>query len=463
MLINDTKSLWRMDRDHFVHPYTDFATFKETGSQVITRAKGVYVHDTEGGKFLDGIAGLWCVNIGHGREEMAKAISDQVLAMQYYNPFGPSTNAPAAMLAQKLCDISPKSLNHVFYSTGGSTANDVAVKLIHYYFNMKGQPAKKKIISRVDAYHGSTYLAASLTGIHATKIKFDTLDTFIHHVSAANMYRRPEHMSESEYCDFLVDEFENRILQLGPDNVAAFIAEPIMGAGGVLVAPARYHRRMYDVCKKYDMLYVADEVVTAFGRLGEMISSQSIFDVEPDMICLAKGITSGYIPLGATLFSDDIYDVISEPQCEGGALTMGFTYSGHAVACAAALQNIEILQRENICDHVKAVGPYFAEQMKTLESLPIVGDVRGSHLMMGIELVSDKMTKESFDVSHRVSDRVFDKCRDKGVIVRPVGSLIILSPPLILDKAHCDTIVSTLAESIDEVFLELKGTGVLAA
>ncbi|MEM8660648.1 MAG: aminotransferase class III-fold pyridoxal phosphate-dependent enzyme, partial [Pseudomonadota bacterium] len=334
---SSAQSLRQLDKDHVIHPYTDFSTFFEEGSQVIVGADGVHVEDAEGKRYLDAIGGLWCVNIGHGRREMADCIAEQVMSMQYYNPFGHTTNAPASLLAGKLAAIAPGDLNHVFYSCGGSTANDTALRLVHYYNNMRGKQGKKKIISRNNAYHGSTYVVANLTGIHGTKQGLDRIcDDLIHHVSAADMYRRPigaEELSEDEYCDFLVNEFENRIIQLGEDSVAAFIAEPIMGAGGVLVAPHGYHKRMYAICKKYDMLYIADEVVTAFGRLGEWFASESVFGIQPDIICIAKGLTSGYIPLGATLISDRLYEVISQPQVPGGALSMGFTYSGHAVAC----------------------------------------------------------------------------------------------------------------------------------
>ena len=457
----DAKQLWQMDKDHFIHPYTDFSTFKNEGSQVIVNAEGAYVSDTDGNRFLDGIAGLWCVNIGHGRREMADAIAQQVMHMDYYNPFGHTTNAPASILSAKLAEMAPGDLNHVFYGCGGSVANDTAIRLVHYYFNLLGKPNKKKIISRVDGYHGSTYLAATLTGIHATKNSFDGIDGMIHHVSAANMYRRPEGMDEAQYCDFLVAEFENRIQQLGADNVAAFIAEPIMGAGGVLVAPQGYHKRMYDVCKKYDMLYIADEVVTAFGRLGHMFASEALFGVQPDIICIAKGLTSGYQPLGATLLSDKIYDVISEPQCEGGVLSLGFTYSGHPVACAAALKNIEIMEREGICDQVKELGPYFYEKAQGLMDLPIVGDVRGSHFMVGIELVANKQSKEGFDATTGSAMRVFKRCLNRGVVVRPIGNLLVLSPPLTLSKEQCDEIITTLRESIEEVSAELKVAGLL--
>lgn len=457
----DAKQLWQMDKDHFIHPYTDFSTFKQEGSQIIVNAEGAYVSDTEGNRMLDGIAGLWCVNIGHGRREMADAISQQVMQMDYYNPFGHTTNAPASELAAKLAALAPGDLNHVFYGCGGSVANDTAIRLVHYYFNMLGQHKKKKIISRVDGYHGSTYLAASLTGIHATKNSFDGIDNMIHHVSAANMYRRPEGMDEEQFCDFLVAEFENRILQLGADNVAAFIAEPIMGAGGVLVAPKGYHKRMYDTCKKYDMLYIADEVVTAFGRLGHMFASEAVFDVVPDIICIAKGLTSGYQPLGATLLSDEIYDVISKPQCEGGVLSLGYTYSGHPVACAAALKNIEIMEREAICEHVQELGPYFYEKAQTLQDLPIVGDVRGSHFMIGIELVADRNSKEGFAPDAESAMRVFKRCMNRGVVVRPIGNLIVISPPLTLTQEQCDEIITALYESVEEVAAEFRVAGLV--
>ncbi len=457
----DAKRLWQMDKDHFIHPYTDFSTFKEEGSQIMMAAEGAYVSDSDGNRLLDGIAGLWCVNIGHGRREMADAIANQVLQMDYYNPFGHTTNAPASELAAKLAELAPGDLNHVFYGCGGSVANDTAIRLIHYYFNLQGKTAKKKIISRVDGYHGSTYLSASLTGIQATKNCFDGIEGMIHHVSAANMYRRPAGLNEEQYCDFLVEEFENRILQLGADNVAAFIAEPIMGAGGVLVAPAGYHKRMHSICKKYDMLYVADEVVTAFGRLGHMFASEDKFGVVPDMICIAKGLTSGYQPLGATLISDKVYETISQPQCDGGVLSLGYTYSGHPVACAAALKNIEIMERENLCEKVQELGPYFYEQASTLKELPIVGDVRGSHFMIGIELVANKESKEGFAADAEAAMRVFKRCMNRGVVIRPIGNLIVLSPPLTLSKKECDKIISSLYESLEEVSAEFRVLGLI--
>lgn len=443
-------SIWEMDRAHVLHPYTDFPKFKSEGSHVIEKADGMHVIDSDGAKLLDGIGGLWCVNIGHGRREMADAIARQVVDMQYYNPFGGSANIPASKLGKWLNDNSPGSLSHVYYTCGGSTANDSAVRIVHYYFEMLGQHRKKKIISRLDAYHGATYVAASLTGIHATKIKFDRIgDEFIHHVSAANMYAKPDGLSEEAYCDALVKEFEDRILQLGPDNVAAFIAEPVMGAGGVLVAPSGYHKRMHDVCKKYGMLYVADEVITGFGRLGEWFCSEKVFGYEPDVLVSAKGLTSGYIPLGATLISDEIYEVISRPQCEGGVFSMGLTYFGHPVACAAALKNIEILERESILKNARDMGAYLQEVAKSLYAHDIVGDVRGHGLMMGIQFVDDRKTK-SAPADFRIGEKIFEGCRKRGVIVRPVGSLVVVSPPLVVSKVQCDEIVGALSNAIAE-------------
>ncbi|WP_371225617.1 aminotransferase [Roseovarius sp. 2305UL8-3] len=449
MTCHDSATAWEKDRAHLLHPYTDFTSFADEGSQVIEKAEGMHVIDTNGKTLLDAIAGLWCVNIGHGRKEMAETIAQQVMDMQYYNPFGHSTNVPASLLGAKLAELAPGDLNHVYYTCGGSTANDAAIRLVHYYFDMKGQPRKKKIISRQNGYHGATYVAASLTGIHGTKYGFDRIgEDFIHHVSEANLYAKPEAWSDEEYCDFLVHEFDSRIQQLGPDNCAAFIAEPIMGAGGVLVAPDGYHKRIYEICKQYDMLYIADEVVTAFGRLGEWFVSDAIYGYTPDILVCAKGLTSGYIPLGATLISSEIYDTIAKPQCEGGVFSMGLTYFGHPVACAAALKNIEIMEREQMLPHVQEVGPYLQDAAKSLMNLPVVGDVRGSHLMLGIDLVADKGTKAP--LGGGASEKIFKGCVERGVIVRPVGDRIVISPPLIITKEQCDEVIEALSGAIKD-------------
>lgn len=449
------KSIWQKDRDHMIHPYADFSRFHDSGSQLIQSGSGVYVSDDKGRQYLDGIAGLWCANIGHGRADMAATISEQVSKMQYFNPFGHCSNEPAAELAYQLAELLPGKLNHVYFTCGGSTANDAAIRIIHYYNNLRGLPNKKKIISRNDAYHGSTYISANLTGIQGTKLGFDRIgDALIDYVSAANLYRPPvgaENLSEPELAQFFCDELENRILQLGADNVAAFIAEPVMGAGGVLVAPQGYLKKMWQVCKKYDVLFIADEVVTAFGRLGEWSSSESLFEVQPDIMVLAKGINSGYIPLGAAVFSEDIYSVISQPQCPSGVFSMGFTYTGHAVACASALKNIDILKSESLLPHAASVGQYLQDKAQLLASLEIVGDVRGKGLMLAVELVADKKNKTSFPTEVGISDRIYQQCLELGVIVRPVGNTIILSPPLIITQQEIDQLISALELAIKRV------------
>lgn len=451
----NANSSWQLDKDHVIHPYTDFATFHEQGSQIITKSEGNYIIDSNGERYLDGIAGLWCVNIGHAREEMADAIAAQVRKMQYYNPFGHTGSEPAAELAAKLAALSPGTLNHVFFTCGGSTANDSAMRVIHYYNNLRGKPNKKHIISRLDGYHGSTYVAANLTGIHGTKNSFDGIGKdWISHVSAASMYRRPpgaEELSDGDYANFLCNELEARILQLGADNVAAFIMEPIMGAGGVLVAPDGYHKKVADLCHRYDVLVVADEVVTAFGRLGAWVASEELYDFQPDVLILAKGINSGYVPLGAALFSDEIYEVISKPQCEDGVFSMGFTYTGHAVACAAALKNIDIMEREKLAENVLNLGPYLQSEAAKLLDSAIVGDVRGRGFMLGIELVKSKTTREAL---YATMD-VFKNCLRRGVVIRPVGNTIIVSPPLTLTKENIDTIITSLKYAFAEVVAEM--------
>ena len=444
----NTEVLWRQDLDHYIHPWTDFSTFKEEGSLIMAESEGAYVIDSEGNRYIDGIGGLWCVNIGYANEEMAQAIAEQVRRITYYSTFGHLTTPPAAELAAKLAELTPGKLNHVFYGTGGSMSNDTAIRIIHFYFNRLGKKNKKKIISRTDGYHGSTYLAMTLTGIEFDHQGFDLAPDLVHHIPAPNPYRRPDGMSLEEFCDEKVADLENKILELGPENVACFIAEPVMGAGGVIVPPPGYHRRTREVCNRYEVLYISDEVVTGFGRLGHFFASESVFDFAPDIITCAKGISSGYVPLSATLLSEAMYDVISVPQAEGAMFTHGFTYSGHPISCAAGLKNIEIMERDDICGHVRDVGPYLEEQLASLLEHPIVGDVRGSHFMMCIENVANKETKALLPAEVAIGDRIAAHCQSRGVIVRPIAHLNVLSPPLILTRQQIDTMVEVLHDSI---------------
>jgi len=459
--MKNPKSVWQKDIDHYMHPWTDFSTFKETGSLIVENSESVFIIDDKGNRYLDGIGGLWCNNIGYGRKEMAQVIYDQAIKFHYFSAFGHHTSVPASELAAKLAELAPGNLNHIFYGCGGSVANDTAVRIIHFYFNQLGKPNKKKLISRIDGYHGSTYMAMSLTGVKFDHIGFDIDSELVHHISCVNPYRRPENQSLEDFCNEKVQELEDKILELGPDNVAAFFAEPIMGAGGVIVPPEGYHKKALAVCKKYGVLYVSDEVVTAFGRLGHWFASEDEFGILPDIITCAKGLTSGYLPLSATILSEEIYDVISKPQEEGAMFTHGFTYSGHPVCCAAGLANIQIMEREDINGHVRDVGAYFEQQLHSLADLDIVGDVRGRKFMMCIENLADKQSKELFEPKVKVGNRIADNCQKRGLIVRPVGHMNVLSPPLTFSKENVDFLVKNLRESIEETTQQLKQEGIL--
>ena len=459
--MKNPKSVWQKDIDHYMHPWTDFSTFKETGSLIVENSESVFIIDDKGNRYLDGIGGLWCNNIGYGRKEMAQVIYDQAIKFHYFSAFGHHTSVPASELAAKLAELAPGNLNHIFYGCGGSVANDTAVRIIHFYFNQLGKPNKKKLISRIDGYHGSTYMAMSLTGVKFDHIGFDIDSELVHHISCVNPYRRPENQSLEDFCNKKVQELEDKILELGPDNVAAFFAEPIMGAGGVIVPPEGYHKKALAVCKKYGVLYVSDEVVTAFGRLGHWFASEDEFGILPDIITCAKGLTSGYLPLSATILSEEIYDVISKPQEEGAMFTHGFTYSGHPVCCAAGLANIQIMEREDINGHVRDVGAYFEQQLHSLADLDIVGDVRGRKFMMCIENLADKQSKELFEPKVKVGNRIADNCQKRGLIVRPVGHMNVLSPPLTFSKENVDFLVKNLRESIEETTQQLKQEGIL--
>jgi len=456
----DTQDIWQKDKDHFIHPWTDFSTFQEQGSMVVAESEGAYIFDSDGKRYLDGIGGLWCVNVGYGRAEIGRAMAEQATKMTYYSSFGHHTTIPVAELSAKLASLAPGPLNHVLYGSSGSMANDTTVRLVPFYFNQLGMPDKKMIITRENGYHGSTYLAMSMTGIDYDHIGFDVIgEPLIQRVSGPDLYRRPEGTTPEEYTDLLLAEFRAKVESLGPQNVAAFFAEPIMGAGGVLVPPPGYLKGMRDLCTEFQVLFVADEVVTAFGRLGHFFASEDVFGIVPDIINSAKGLTSAYAPLSATLISDGIYDVISVPQAEGSVFAHGFTYSGHPVCCAAALANIEIIEREDICGHVRRVGPYFSERLASLSDLGIVGDVRGSHFMQCVENVADKETKELFDPSVHVGDRVAEACEKRGLIVRPIAHLNVLSPPLVLSVEQIDWMVDVLRDGIIEVQADLVAEG----
>ncbi|MCR8924347.1 aminotransferase [Dasania sp. GY-MA-18] len=446
---DETQAIIDMDRDHHLHPCQIFDVFPEKGALPIAKGEGSLIWDTNGNQYLDAVGGLWCNNIGLGRDEMADVIAEQVRELSYANPFVDMTNVPAAKLAKKLAELAPGHLNHVFFTCGGSTAVDSAYRTVQMYNNCRGKKDKKHFISRKDAYHGTTYASMSLGGKEGDHPDyFDFISDSIHHLSSPNHYRYSNGLSEQDFADQLVTEFEAKIEELGgADKVAAFIAEPIMGAGGVVLPPANYLKRIWEICKANDILYISDEVVTGFGRLGEWFASESVFGIVPDIITCAKGLSSGYLPIGAMIFSEAIFDAISQPG-QGYYYSHGYTYSGHPVSCVAALKNIEILEREKILEHVRDVGPYFLEQLNTLRDLDMVGDVRGSHLMVCVELVKNKETRETFPEELDIGKEVSMVADSMGLIVRPIVNLNVMSPPLVLTKEEADTIVSTLRKAI---------------
>jgi adenosylmethionine-8-amino-7-oxononanoate aminotransferase len=454
-----TAEIIERDRRYFIHPYQEFDVYLESDVLPIERGAGAQLVDTDGRSYIDAVGGMWCTNIGLGRDEMADAIAQQVRELAYANPFADMTNVPAGLLCERLAELAPGDLNHVFLSTGGSTAIDVAYRLIQFYQYAKGTPEKRHVISRVDAYHGTTYAAVSIGGKPGDRVPgFNYIDDTIHHLSSPNFYAHGGGRTEQEFADDLVAEFQAKLDEIGVDQVGAFFAEPIMGSGGVIMPPADYLQRIWKLCRAHDIVYVSDEVVTGFGRLGEWFASESLFGITPDIITSAKGLTSGYLPLGATILSDGIYDVIAEPGHER-YLAVGYTYSGHPVSCAAALKNIEIIEREGLLEHVKQIGPYFQEQLATLRDLPMVGDVRGSHLMACVEFVADRETRTHYDESIDVGKLVADACEPHGLIVRPMVHLNVMSPPLVIDRDDVDHIVATLRDAIVEVRAELDVAG----
>jgi len=456
-----SKEVWAQDRRHHVHPYHNFVTYNEYGSLVMDEGHGAWLTDIDGKRYFDAVGGMWCTNIGLGRKEMVDAIAEQASKLAYANPFTDMSNEPAARLAAKLAELAPGDLNHVLFTTGGSTANDSAFRLIQMYQGARGKKQKKHILCRRDGYHGTTYLTASLSGKAGDRMPdFNYIDDIIHHLTSPNFYRAPEGLDEGQFCDYLVDEMEAKINEIGADNIAAFYAEPILGSGGVIVPPENYNRRTWELCQKYDIVYVADEVVTGFGRLGHWFVSKDMFDVQPDIICCAKGLTSAYLPLGAAIFSDRIYDVLGNDADRW--FTGGFTYSGHPVSCAAALKNIEIMEREKLFDNVIEVGAYFEEQLHTLLDLPIVGDIRGRRFMMCVVNVMNKKTKEFFPPEVKISKRISNNAEALGVIVRPAADLNIMSPSLTMTRDDVDYVVARLREAIEQTTADLREEGYLA-
>ena len=444
------------EKDKLVlHPYEDLKDRGTYNRKLIVKSDNIYLYDENGKRYIDGPGGMWCNNIGHGNKEIAEAIKNQIETMDYCSPFSESSEK-AAELASVLSELSPGDLNTVFFTPDGSSANETALRFMMLYNNILGRPEKKHIISRDRAYHGSTYLTGSITGKDREKNYFDFESTFIHHVGSPNPYRREDNQTVDDFCDEKVKEFEDKILEIGPNKVAAYIAEPVLASGGCIVPPKNYIKRFWEICKKHDILYISDEVVTGFGRLGHFFCSQEEFGIIPDIITSAKGITSGYIPLGAVLISDRLMKSISK---DSSLFFHGFTYSGHPVSCAAALKNIEIIKRDKILDHVKNIAPYFHQKLKTLYEIPIVGDVRGMGLMAGIECVIDKDSKNPLILDQAIASRIDEESLKLGLIIRPIYHICVLSPALIIQKEQVDDLVDKLYQAISNATKKLEKEG----
>ncbi len=444
--------------NQFLHPWEDVDNLGNHHRTVVTEGDGVYITDSDGNRLLDGPAGMWCINIGHRRKEMADAVSRQIMALTYVSPWS-LTNAPAVELAQKLAQLTPGDLNHAFFTTGGSTAVDSALRFIMFRNNVLGNPERKHVISRNNAYHGSTFLAASASGKARDKSFLDTKSDTFHHISDPNILDKPADMDDAAWLDLKIAEFENKILEVGPDRVAAFIAEPVLASGGVLLAPDGYHAACLEVCRKFDIIYISDEVVTAFGRLGHYFSSEAVFGIQPDIITCAKGITSGYVPLGAFLVSDRLIDDIQKAE-SGACFSNGFTYSGHPVACAAALKNLEIMEREGILEHVREVAPYFQQQLQTLRELPVVADVRGVGLMACVECNINRGQERELSLDQEIGKRIDEHCQRLGLLVRPIVNMCVMSPPLIISREQIDELVDKLRRGIELAMSDIERDGI---
>ncbi|MFP6808206.1 MAG: aminotransferase [Pseudomonadales bacterium] len=441
----------------FLHPWESMSELGNNKRTIVTQAEGVYVFDSDGNKLLDAPAGMWCVNVGYGRQEIAEAMAKQAVEMPYFSPFHMGAE-PASRLAKKLGELAPGDLNHVFFTTCGSTAVDSALRFLSFYNNFLGRTEKKHIISRDGAYHGSTYLSASVSGKSRDKEFMDMEQQLIHFLSSPNPTNRPDGMSVAQFCDAAVKELEDKILELGPDKVAGFVAEPILASGGVIIPPQGYHKACLEVCRRYDVLYISDEVVTAFGRLGHMFASEEVFDIVPDILTCAKGLTSGYVPLGALLISDRLLEDLRGEEEKKASFSSGFTYSGHPVSCAAALENIDIIEREEMLLHAREVAPYFLEQLSTLEDLPLVAEVRGIGLMAGV--VCAIPGKESLALDTEIGTRVDKHCQRLGLLVRPIYHMCVMSPPIIITRSEIDEMVRILRQGIELATEDLKVEGI---
>jgi L-2,4-diaminobutyrate transaminase len=457
----DTKSSKRLDEldvKYAFHPFTSARDHESSGPLMIVEGHGCRLFDTRGRSYLDAMAGLWCVNIGYGNLEMASAMQAQVARLSYYHSFSSMANDVSTLLAQRLVESAPVPMSKVFFGNSGSDANDTQIKLVWYYNNILDRPKKKKIISRERGYHGVTVLTAGLTGLDNLHDGFDLPLPMIRHTKAPyRLWQAEPGMTDTEFTAMLASQLEELIVAEGPETVAAFIAEPVQAAGGVLVPPAGYFEAIGEILNHYDILMIADEVVCGFGRLGEWYGTK-VFDIQPDLITVAKGITSAYVPLSACLVSEKVWQVIEQGSERYGVFGHGYTYSAHPLAAAAALKNLEIIERESLVERAATLGRYMQERLRdSFADHPLVAEVRGQGLIGAVEFAKSKEPATRFDPTLRVGARVTRASREHGVITRalPAADTIAFSPPFIVTEAEIDEMVETTRKALGQVADEL--------
>lgn len=449
------KQLQQIDSAHHLHPFTDHKDLRGVGTRMITHAKGPFIYDSEGHEILDGMAGLWCVNVGYGRDELADVAAAQMKELPYYNSFFRCTVPTAALLAQKIASLAPKNINQVFFGSSGSESNDTALRIVRHYWALEGKPEKNRIISRKNAYHGSTIAGTSLGGMEGMHGQLGGAVPNIVHVMMPYAFELAlPGESDHDFGLRAAKAVEDAILEAGPEKVAAFIGEPIMGAGGVKIPPASYWPEIQRICRKYDVLLMLDEVITGYGRTGNWFAAET-FGVEPDTITTAKALTSGYLPLSALLVGDRIASTFIE---RGGEFFHGYTYSGHPVCCAVGLRNLEIIEREGLVERVRDdTGPYFAQALRErISPHPLVGETRAVGLMGAIEIVADKATRARFQPEGSAAVAVRDNAIANGLMLRATGDSMILSPPLIWTRDTIDLACERILKALDLALVDLK-------
>jgi putrescine aminotransferase len=452
---NPQTEQWQtLSRQHHLAPFTDYQALNRKGARIITKASGVYLWDSEGHKILDGMAGLWCVNVGYGREELVEAAAAQMRELPYYNLFFQTAHPPALELAQEIAQLAPEGLDHVFFTGSGSEANDTVLRMVRHYWATLGQPDKQVVIGRWNGYHGSTIAGASLGGMKGMHAQGGLPIPGIEHIDQPYWYGEGGDMTPEDFGVWAAEQLEKKILDVGEGRVAAFIAEPIQGAGGVIVPPDSYWPKVREILAKYDILFVADEVICGFGRTGEWFGSQ-YYDLKPDLMPIAKGLTSGYIPMGGVVVHERVVKVLDR----GGEFAHGFTYSGHPVAAAVALANICLLKREGIVNQVKTqTAPYLQQRWRELAEHPLVGEARGVGLVAAIELVKNKETHERYS-GLEVGMRCREHCFANGLVMRAVGDTMIIAPPLVINKEEIDELIDKARTCLDLTVREVSGKG----